>query len=436
MNNTHKIKQVNQGSIAEELGIESGDILVKINEKHIEDILDYYFLIEDEYIEVEILKENNESWILEIDKEYNEDLGIVFEDEFLSKYKSCSNKCIFCFIDQLPKGMRKTMYFKDDDSRLSFLRGNYITFTNMKDVDVDRIISYHMSPINISIHTTNPSLRIKMLKNKNAGKILEYLKKLYDAKIHMNGQIVLCKGINDGKELDRTISDLSKFLPLLQSVSVVPVGISNYREGLYHLEPFRDEDAKNVLEIIHKWQEKIKETYGKNFIHASDEFYIVANEKLPKEENYDGYLQFENGVGMMRLLIDEFYDILNNEELNSNISKEISLATAILPSAYIKKLLDDLKVKFPNININMYTIKNDFFGENITVSGLLTGGDIIKQLKGKDLGEYLILPSNLLKDDEAILLDDIKITDIENELKVKIRLSKSSGKDLIDCIIN
>ena len=436
MNNTHKIKRVKQGSIAEEMGIESGDILIKINEKHIEDVLDYYFLIEDEYIELEILKENNESWILEIDKEYNEDLGIIFEEKFLSKYKSCSNKCIFCFIDQLPKGMRKTMYFKDDDSRLSFLEGNYITFTNMKDSDVDRIISYHMSPINISIHTTNPILRTKMLKHKNAGEILKNIKKLFDAKIHMNGQIVLCKGVNDGKELERTLSDLSQFLPLLQSVSVVPVGISDHREGLYHLEPFRYEDAKDVLKIIHKWQSKINGTYGKNFIHASDEFYIVANEELPKEDNYDGYLQFENGVGMMRLLIDEFYDILDNKEINSNISKDISLATAILPSAYIKKLLDDLKVKFPNININMYTIKNDFFGENITVSGLLTGGDIIKQLKGKDLGEYLILPSNLLKADEAILLDDIKLTDIENELKIKIRVSKSSGKDLIDCIIN
>ena len=434
----HVIQSVAPGSIAEEMEIEAGDTLLQINGKDIEDIFDYQYLTQDEYIEVLIRKPDGEEWLLEIDKEYSEDLGITFENGLMDDYRSCHNKCIFCFIDQMPKGMRETLYFKDDDSRLSFLQGNYVTLTNMSDEDVGRIIKYHLSPINISFQTTNPELRCKMLNNRFAGKALEQVKKLYEAGITMNGQIVLCKGVNDGAELERSISDLTAYLPHLESVSVVPVGLSKYRDGLYPLEPFHKEDAREVLSCIHKWQKKVFAEYGVHFIHASDEWYILAEEELPEESRYDGYLQLENGVGMLRLLMEEFKEALEKarQEKKYGSSKgRMALITGRLAYPYIQKMADQMMEVFPGLQIRVYAIRNDFFGERITVSGLLTGQDIIKQLTDKELGDRVLLPQNVLRSGENYFLDDITVPELEKALQVKVDIVKSSGYDLVHEIL-
>lgn len=434
----HSIKDVGKGSIAEEMGIVPGDILLQINGNDITDIFDYQYLVQDEYIEVLVRKRDGEEWLLEIEKEYDEDLGIEFENGLMDDYRSCHNKCIFCFIDQMPKGMRKTLYFKDDDSRLSFLQGNYVTLTNMSDDDIDRIIRYHLSPINISFQTTNPELRCMMLQNRFAGKALAQVQKLYEAGIAMNGQIVLCKGINDGAELERTIADLTEYLPHLESVSVVPVGLSKYREGLYPLEPFTKEDAVAVLQCIHKWQDKLYPKHGLHFVHASDEWYILAGWELPGEERYDGYLQLENGVGMLRLLLEEFEDAMAGiAEMDAQHVRpeELSLVTGELAYPYIKQIAEKLMLRFPRLTIHVYAIKNHYFGERITVSGLLTGQDMIMQLKGQALGERVLLPQNVLRSGEDYFLDDITVTEMEKALQVKVDIVKSSGHDLVQAII-
>lgn len=430
----HLIKEVYPGSIAEELEIEPGDVLLSINDQSIEDVFDYRYMIKDEYIEVLIRKPDGEEWALEIDKDYDDDLGIEFENQLMSDYKSCSNKCIFCFIDQMPPNMRETLYFKDDDSRLSFLQGNYVTLTNMSDHDIDRIIRYHLEPINVSFQTTNPELRCEMLHNRFAGEALKKVDRLYEGGITMNGQIVLCKGINDGEELERSIRDLMKYAPQLQSVSVVPVGLSKYRDGLYQLQPFTKEDAKEVLHIIHKWQKKAYEEFGIHFIHGGDEWYILAEEELPEEERYDGYLQLENGVGMLRLLMNEFedgYESLNGDE----IDREVSVATGFLAYPYIKRMADRIMEKYPKSKIHVYGIRNDFFGELITVSGLITGQDLIGQLKGKALGEKLLLPCNMLRIEEQDFLDDVTLQDVKDALQVPVDIVKSSGQDFIDAVL-
>ena len=432
--NQHIINQVAPDSIAEELEIEVGDILLEINGNKIEDIFDYQYYTQDEYIEVLIQKPSGEEWLLEIDKDYDEDLGISFENGLMDDYRSCHNKCIFCFIDQMPKGMRDTLYFKDDDSRLSFLQGNYVTLTNMSDEDVERIIKYNLSPINVSFQTTNPELRCKMLNNRFAGDALKKAWKLAEAGIMMNGQIVLCKGVNDGEELERSIRDLSKYLPNLESVSVVPVGLSKYRDGLYSLEPFTKEDAKEVLRIIHEWQDKLYPEYGLHFIHASDEWYILAEEELPEEESYDGYLQLENGVGMLRLLMNEFEEGM--KQITREVKPtEVSLVTGRLAFPYINKMAEQMMEKYPQLKIHVYAIRNDFFGEMITVSGLLTGQDILAQLKDKELGERVLLPQNVLKSGEAVFLDDVTLEEFEKALQVQVDIVKSSGQDFIDAIL-
>ena len=434
----HIVDSVAPGSIAGELVIEAGDVLVEINGNKIEDIFDYQYYTQDEYIEVLIRKPSGEEWILEIDKEYDEDLGITFENGLMDDYRSCRNKCIFCFIDQMPKGMRDTLYFKDDDSRLSFLQGNYVTLTNMSDADVDRIIRYRLSPINVSFQTTNPALRCKMLNNRFAGQALEKAWKLARAGITMNGQIVLCKGVNDGAELERSISDLSAYLPNLESVSVVPVGLSKYRDGLFPLEPFTPQDARQVLAVIHKWQDKLYDAHGVHFVHASDEWYILAGEELPEEERYDGYLQLENGVGMLRLLIDEFqaaFDALRQAGDVDAAPKELSIATGKLACSFISDMAGQITAAFPQIKIHVYAVRNDFFGEMITVSGLLTGQDLRAQLKGKALGDRLLLPQNVLKSGETVFLDDMTLAELEKALQVPIDIVKSSGQDLLDAIL-
>ena len=434
MKHRHIIRSVEDGSIAWELGVEPGDCLISINDKEIEDVFDYHYLVNDEELVLLIEKPDGEEWELEIEKDYEEDLGIEFEQGLMDEYRSCRNKCMFCFIDQMPKGMRETLYFKDDDSRLSFLQGNYITLTNMSDHDIDRIVQYHLEPINISFHTTNPELRCKMLHNRFAGEALKKVDILYRGQIEMNGQIVLCKGVNDGEELERTIRDLTGYLPYLKSVSIVPVGLTKYRDGLYPLEPFTKEDAREVLSVIHRWQEKIYQEHGIHMIHAGDEWYVLAEEEGPEEERYDGYLQLENGVGMMRLLFNEVQEALS-AVTGDGRQREISLATGRLMYPYIGKILEEIRKKFPNITTHLYAIRNDFFGERITVSGLITGQDLTGQLKGQPLGERLLLPCNMLKIGEPVFLDDFTLEEVENSLQVKTDIVKSSGQDLLDAVI-
>ena len=429
----HLIGRVLPQSIAEELGIEPGDRLLAINGQEIMDVFDYQYYIKDEYIEVLVAKPSGEEWLLEIDKDYEEDLGVEFENGLMDAYRSCHNKCIFCFIDQMPKGMRDTLYFKDDDSRLSFLQGNYVTLTNMSEHDIERIIRYHLSPINVSFQTTNPELRCRMLNNRFAGEALKKVDRLYEGGIIMNGQIVLCKGVNDGAELDRSIRDLTRYIPQLESVSVVPVGLSRYREGLYPLEPFEREDARAVLSLIHSWQDRIYREHGIHFVHASDEWYALAGLPMPEEERYDGYLQLENGVGMLRLQEEEFTQALAlaKESTALGAEREVSVATGVLAYPYICKMADRLMEAFPLLTIHVYEIKNYFFGEMITVSGLLTGGDIRKQLQGKLLGEALFLPENVLRTEERIFLDDMTQQELGDALQVTVNIVKSSGHDFV-----
>lgn len=434
MKHEHVVKEIEAGSIAEELGIEPGDKLLSINDIEIEDVFDYHFYVNDEELVLLIEKPDGEQWEIEIEKDYDEDLGITFEQGLMDEYRSCRNKCMFCFIDQMPEGMRDTLYFKDDDSRLSFLQGNYITLTNMSDHDIERIVRYHLEPINISFHTTNPELRCKMLHNRFAGEALGKVDTLYEGGIQMNGQIVLCKGINDGEELERSIRDMSKYIPYLRSVSVVPVGLTRFRDGLYPLEAFTKEDAREVLGTIHRWQEKLYEEYGIHFVHAGDEWYILAEQEVPEEERYDGYLQLENGVGMLRLLENEFeeaYETVAGDEKE----RELSIATGLLAYPYIHKMTERLKEKYPRTEIHVYPIQNEFFGEKITVSGLITGQDLIKQLKDKTLGDRLLLPCNMFRSGEEVFLDDITLADVAESLQVEADIVKSSGQDFVDAVL-
>lgn len=430
----HIIKEIETGSIAEELELEPGDELMSINGNQIEDILDYHYLTKDEELTLLIRKQDGEEWELEIEKDFDEDLGIEFEDGLMDEYRSCRNKCIFCFIDQMPPGMRETLYFKDDDARLSFLQGNYITLTNMSDEDIDRILFYKLSPINISIHTTNEELRCKMLHNRFAGSALQKIKKLKDGGITMNGQIVLCKGWNDKDELERTIHDLSAYLPELASVSVVPVGLTKFRKGLEQLEGFTKEDSVEVLDIIHRWQNIFLTHYQTRFIYASDEWYIKAEMPIPEEDDYEGYPQIENGVGLIRSLQNEFDEYF--EELTGDLRfRNMSIATGVLAAPFIRQLTEKITEKFPNIHVKVFTIINHYFGNEITVAGLITGQDILTQIKGQNLGDHLLIPDVMLRHGESILLDDVTVQDMENSLQTKIRIVQSDGKSFIDSIL-
>ncbi len=440
----HVIKEVLPNSIAEEMEIEPGDILLEINEQKIKDVFDYRFFIKDEYIEVLIRKPDGEEWLLEIEKEFDDDLGIEFENGLMSEYKSCTNKCIFCFIDQMPPGMRETLYFKDDDSRLSFLQGNYITMTNMTDEDFDRIIRMQLAPINISVQSTNPELRCKMLNNRFAGEKLKYLDKLYEGHVEMNGQIVCCKGVNDGEELRCSIEDLMKYLPFMRSVSVVPAGITKFRDGLYPLELFTKEEAEQIIDLIESYQQKCYEEYGLHFIHASDEWYILAQRPFPEEERYDGYIQLENGVGMMRLLMTEFEQawesLLADEVTCSKLEKmqrSVTIATGRLPYPTLKEFAGRIKGRFPSIQVNVAAIRNDFFGETITVSGLVTGQDLLAQLSGREnLGETVLIPSSMLRSGEQVFLDDMTVSELSEKLGAEVKATECEGSHFLESIFN
>ena len=436
----HLIKFVEKDSIAEELEIQVNDRLLAINGTEIQDVFDYQYLIQDSFLEVLIEKPDGEQWILEIDKEPEEDLGIQFEDGLMDAYKSCRNKCIFCFIDQMPKGMRDTLYFKDDDSRLSFLQGNYVTLTNMSEEDVERICKYHLSPINISFQTMNPKLRCQMLNNRFAGDALRHVERFMEAGIEMNGQIVLCKGINDGDELRFSIEKLLAYRPNLMSVSVVPVGISKYREGLFPLEPFTKEDAEATIDLIEEYQKICFEEFGLHFVHASDEWYILAERELPEEDRYDGYLQLENGVGMLRLLLTEFEEELQKRGADNNgrklsVKRKVSIATGKLAFPYIRRMANQLEETYEGLDIRVYEIMNHFFGESITVSGLITATDLMQQLRDKELGETLYLPENMLRSGEDVFLDDYHVADVEKALQVPIDIVKSSGYEFVKAMI-
>ena len=433
--NMHVISRVLPGSIGEELELEPGDVLVSINGQLVEDVFDYRYLMNDEVVELLIRKKNGEEWELEVEKDYEDDLGVEFENSLMDDYRSCSNHCIFCFIDQMPPNMRETLFFKDDDSRLSFLQGNYVTLTNMSEYDLDRIIKFHLSPINVSFQTMNPELRCKMLHNRFAGDALKKVDKLYQGGVIMNGQIVLCKGVNDRDELEYSLEKLSEYAPVLQSVSVVPVGLSKYRDGLYPLEPFDREDAEYLIEQVERWQKIMMERHGIHFIHASDEWYILAGKKLPEETRYDGYLQLENGVGMMRLLETEVKERLAGLE-GDNREFTASVATGKLAAPFIQQYMKLIQEKFPNIKVNVYTIRNDFFGERITVSGLITGADLREQLKDKELGEKILIPCNMLRSGEDVFLDDLTVDDIREALGTELVVVDEPGADLVDCVIN
>ena len=428
----HKIISVDAGSIGEELEIESGDVLLKANGHEIIDVFDYRDIVQSEELTLLIRKKNGEEWELEIEKDPFEDLGLNFENDLMSGYRSCTNKCIFCFIDQMPPGLRKTLYFKDDDSRLSFLQGNYITLTNMKPEEIKRIIRYRLEPMNISIHTTDPKLRVKMLHNRFAGRVLSYLDDFYKAEIKMNAQIVLCKGVNDGEQLEKTLSDLYRYLPVLESISIVPVGLTKYRDGLYPLEPFTKEDAIRVIETVERWQKKAYPEFGLHFVHASDEFYLLAGIDFPEEETYDNYLQYENGVGMSRLFLNDAALTLEGIK-NAGISADASYATGYLAYPLLTRVQTQVEARFPKLagRNHVYPIRNDFFGEKITVAGLITGKDLIAQLKGQELGEVLYLPSSMFRSGEEVMLDDVTRTEVEEALHVPVRILSGSGEGIV-----
>ena len=445
-NNYHKITSVAPGSIAEELGVEPGDLLISINDQEIEDVFDYRYLSQEEELLV-VVRKGDEDWELEIEKDPSEDLGIGFESGLRDEYRSCRNNCIFCFVNQMPKGMRRTLYFHDDDARLSFLQGNYITLTNMSDHDIDRIIRYHLEPINISFHTMNPQLRCQMLRNSSAGDVFGKIRRLKEAGIELNGQIVLCRGINDGDELEYSLREFEQYLPQLKSVSVVPVGLTRYRERLPKLEPFDRESAGPVIDMIERWQQYYMERYGVHLVHASDEWYIMAGRELPGEERYDGYLQLENGVGMVRLLTEEVRETLRLAKRGSlaecNIpaggsttaeKRHVTIATGRLIGPTIASIAEEIMQVFPQVQADVVPITNHFFGELITVSGLITGQDLVAQLQGRDLGEALLLPCNMLRSGENVLLDDMTVEQIEETLQIKIIIVESDGRSFTEAV--
>ena len=425
------IEEVALGSIGEELELEKGDLILSINGKQVKDIIDYKYLISDNYILLKIEKPNGELWEFEIEKDFDEDLGLAFTNPLIDKAKSCKNKCIFCFIDQLPPNMRETLYFKDDDSRLSFLQGNFISLTNMSDEEIDRIIEYRLSPINISVHTTNPELRIEMLKNKNAGKIYPILERFHHAELEINCQIVLVPDVNDGEELDRTLMDLSKLYPSVKSIAVVPIGITKYREHLEKVKNFDSKRAKDILIYFEHIQKKFLATLGSRFVFPSDEFFALSDSQLPSAEEYEGYPQLENGVGLMKSFQEEVIEELKNVSDEDSVDKKIIIATGTLAFEFMKNIASEVEKKYRDLDLQVIPITNNFFGENITVSGLITGIDLIERLKGLDVDKIMI-PRSMMKSGEDIFLDNLTVVDVEKELEIPIIITEVSGKEFID----
>ncbi|MBQ7002702.1 MAG: DUF512 domain-containing protein [Oscillospiraceae bacterium] len=421
-----------KGSPAELAGIEAGDILLSMNGQNVRDVLDYMFYAAETSVELS-LERDGSSFLVRIEKSEYDDLGLEFESFLMDKKQSCRNKCVFCFIDQMPPGMRETLYFKDDDARLSFLQGNYVTLTNMTQEDVDRIIRMKLN-INVSVHTTNPELRCRMMQNRFAGEKLDYLHQMAQAGIQLNCQIVLCPGLNDGAELERTLTDLGGMMPHLQSVAVVPVGLSKYREGLYPLTGFTKESAAAALDLIERYQREFLQKFGTRTVFPSDEFFLLAERPLPDGAYYEDYPQYENGVGMLRSLSDEFHAAMADAEPDA-LPRTVSIATGHSAYAFLKALAAEAEQKWEGLQCHVHPIRNDFFGETITVTGLITGQDLIAQLKGKALGDELLLSSSMIRRDSDVFLDDVTIGEAEKALGVKIRLSDNDGYDLLDAIL-
>ena len=426
------VKAVFPDSDAEFLGIRPGDIIEKINGKKPEDELDFRFYALEDTVTLSVLKTDGTREIITLEEPESPDLGIQFESALFGSAKRCSNQCIFCFIDQLPPGMRDTLYFKDNDARLSFLTGNYITLTNLRDRDVDKIIRMHLSPINISVHTTDPDLRCRMLHNRHAGQALRHMERLYEAGIQMNGQIVLVPGVNDGAALEKTIADLSRLSPHMQSVSVVPVGITKYRDGLPKLESFTKETASDVLALVSRWQERLLSAIGTRFIYAADEFYLLAGALVPPEEEYEGYAQIENGVGLLRSLEEEFRTALS--EHPTYASRAVSIVTGMAAYPLMEKLAALAMEKCPGLSISVHAIVNHFFGEKITVSGLVTGQDILSQLSEKNLGKAAYIPTSMLRHNTETFLDDMTVSHLSEALKTPFFAVECDGAALWDAL--
>ncbi len=427
------ILRVMPDSIGDELGLKAGDQLLEMNGHPVTDVIDYMFYQAAEELSL-LMCIDGQKVLFEIEKDSEEPLGIDFEDYLMDQQHSCKNKCIFCFIDQLPKGLRKTLYFKDDDARLSFLMGNYITLTNLSEEDLDRIVKMRISPINISVHTTEPDLRVQMMANPNAARINDILKRFYDAGIEMNCQIVLCKGVNDGVHLERSLNDLAALAPMVRSTSVVPVGISDHRDGLYPLVPFEAEDAVRVIDLIERIGAKQRQKTGVAGCYASDEFYVLAGRPVPEEREYDGYPQIENGVGLMRSLQNEFQEALDAEE-GDDQPYEIGIVTGVLAAGYMEQLLQKMQTKFTGLQFKIYPIVNHFFGEKITVSGLVTGTDIVDQLKDKALPARLLIPGSMLRAEQDLFLDSMSLEDVSAALDRPIGVTLNDGWDLLDKIL-
>jgi putative radical SAM enzyme (TIGR03279 family) len=432
-----RITEVEPRSRADKCGIRAGDILLRVNSREINDVLDYRFFIADKSIVLE-LERDGKIFTAKIKKAEYDDIGLGFETPLMDEKHSCTNRCVFCFIDQLPGGMRESLYFKDDDSRLSFLHGNYITMTNLSKADIDRIIEMHISPVNISVHTTNPELRVKMMRNKHAGRVLSYIDKLAAAGNAICAQIVLCKGLNDGKELERSMNDLVKYYPALRSVAIVPVGLTKYREKLYELELFNAEESAAVIDAVECMAEKCLEKFGTRLFYCSDEFYLTAGRELPSDEYYEDYSQIENGVGMLTSLESEVLRELDFSEDYAEKFKaprKVSIVTGVSAYATVRALSDKLEAAFSGFEADVIAIKNNFFGETITVSGLLTGADIYDQLKDRELFDELIIPANTLRAEGDLFLCGMTPDELSEKLGVKIRFSGDSGMDFVNALL-
>ena len=429
------IKEVLKGSPAYKAGVRAGDTLVSLDKNEIMDVLDYRFYQENEKLTLEYINSKGKLKSAKIKKGEYDELGLEFETYLMDKKHSCRNKCVFCFIDQLPKGLRETLYFKDDDSRLSFLFGNYITLTNITEHEVERIIKLHISPINISVHTTNPELRVRMMNNKNAGKVLEIIGRFNDAGIKINCQMVLCPGYNDGEELERTLRDLTA-LENAECIAAVPVGLTRYREGLADVKPFDKENARKTIEIIDRFGDECVEKYGNRRVFAADEFYIIAEKNLPDATYYEEFLQLENGVGLVPLMLKEAFEAIENCDYKLQSQRIITIATGEAAYPFISQIVDRMVKKWDNLICKVIAVKNNFFGGEITVSGLVTATDIIEQLNGKDLGEELLIPSVMLRDGGDMFLDSITLDELKEKLGVQITPVDNDGFVLVDSILS
>jgi len=433
-----RIVQVLPGGIAEAVGIRNDDCLLAINGHAIRDVLDYRFYLTDTSVSLE-LSRNGTPYAVRLSKGEYDDIGLEFETPLMDKKHTCANRCVFCFIDQLPKGMRETLYFKDDDDRLSFLHGNYVTLTNLKDADIERLITMHISPVNVSVHTTNPELRVKMMKNRRAGEVLSYLGRLADAGIALCTQIVLCKGLNDGAELDRTMRDLAAYFPALRSCSIVPVGLTRFREGLYPLQSFSPEECAAVIAQVNAFGDECLAKYGTRLFYCSDEFYVRAGFPLPAEDFYEDYSQIENGVGMLTSLASEFsfeMDYLEENLERFHAPRCVSVATGVAAYEHISALCQRLERAVPGLTVHVYKIVNHFFGESVTVAGLLTGKDLSEQLADKELGDELLFPAVCLRADGDVFLDDMTPAELSARLgSIPVRASKSDGAELLHALL-